>query len=519
MGTDEQTYQRFLTAAQTQFADRFSKLIRARKPDASIFYNMANVLQVDSKIGAAAMQPYRTHWEIESLPSGFWGYYHFPRLARRARAGTQQWLGQTGRFQKMWGDFGGIKPQAALEFECFRSQALGGGNMVGDQLHPRGRLDPNVYRLIGNVYDQCEAAEPFYKDTVPLPQIGIFPPSGLGIDPLAADLSLEGVVQMCEETHYDAAVLDDSCSLDGLDLVILPDSAIVTDALAEKLKAFLARGGKLIASDGGGFDANGNWVLASEISLTFLGGGVGTTPTYWRARESFLPQWAESDRVVYQSGRAVQGGVDTPVLVDRVPPYFRRRTDLEYCSHFQAPPGPAIDSSNPAVLSGKQWVYFADPIFREYRQSGNLVVRDAWRKAVEMLIGPPPVGDGLPTTILCYPRRAGDDLRITLLHYIPIRKSLDIDVIEERSSFAGESLRISGEGATVRIFDSKVSLARDADGGYLLPMAKGRLMLEVRAILNDGSIRNCKNGLWLSGKTRETPELLCNRRPFSCDGE
>ena len=484
MGTDEQTFQRFVTAAQTQFAGRFSKIIRAQKPDASIFYNMPNVMQIDSKIGAAAMEPYRTHWEIESLPSGFWGYYHFPRLARRARAGSQKWLGQTGRFQKMWGDFGGIKPQPALEFECFRSQALGGGNMVGDQLHPRGRLDPNVYRLIGNVYDQCAAAEPFYRDTVPLPQIGIFPPSGPGVDPVLADLSLEGVVQMCEESHYDAAVLDDSCSLDGLDLVILPDSAIVTETLEKKLRSFLARGGKLIASDGGGFDANGNWVLANEISLTFPGGDVGTIPTYWRARESFLPQWAESDRVVYQPGRAVKGGIGTTVLVDRVPPYFRRRTDLEYCSHFQAPPSPTIDTSNPAVISGKNWVYFADPIFREYRQSGNLAVRDAWRKAVEMLIGPPPFGGGLPTTILCYPRRAGNDLRITLLHYIPIRKSLDIDVIEERSSFAGESLRLAGAAAVVQIFGSKVNLQRDAAGGFSLPIAKGRLLLEAPDYFN-----------------------------------
>lgn len=60
----------------------------------------------------------------------------------------------TGRFQKMWGDFGGIKPQAALEFECFRAQALDGANSVGDQLPLRGVLDPDAYVLIGAVYAQ-----------------------------------------------------------------------------------------------------------------------------------------------------------------------------------------------------------------------------------------------------------------------------------------------------------------------------------------------------------------------------
>ena len=59
----------------------------------------------------------------------------------------------------MWGDFGGLKPPAALEYECFRSQALGGANSVGDQLPPRGQLEPAAYELIGGVFARCEIAE------------------------------------------------------------------------------------------------------------------------------------------------------------------------------------------------------------------------------------------------------------------------------------------------------------------------------------------------------------------------
>jgi hypothetical protein len=39
-----------------------------------------------------------------------------------------------------------------------RAQALGGANSVGDQLPPRGILDPDAYELIGAVYAQCEEA-------------------------------------------------------------------------------------------------------------------------------------------------------------------------------------------------------------------------------------------------------------------------------------------------------------------------------------------------------------------------
>lgn len=55
----------------------------------------------------------------------------------------------TGRFQAMCGDFGGSKPQAALEFECCRPQALGGANSIGDQVPSRGRPDPAAHDLIG----------------------------------------------------------------------------------------------------------------------------------------------------------------------------------------------------------------------------------------------------------------------------------------------------------------------------------------------------------------------------------
>ena len=392
---DEASFVRFQSAAQVQFAKRFTRLVHERSAKTGVFYNMLNVLHVDSTVGATPMAALRTQWEIESLPSGYWGYFHFPRQARRAITSAQPWLGMTGRFQRSWGDFGGIKPTPALEFECFRSQALGGGNSVGDQLHPRGTLDAGVYRLIGSVYAKLAEAEPFYRDSRPLPQVGIYPASGAA-DAHSADLSLEGAVLMCEESHYDAVVLDDSLALDGLDLVILPDAATLTPPAIQRLRAFMANGGKVIASARGGFNVDGQWALGNEIPLWFEG-PVDTVPTYWRPRADFLAEHGDSDRVVYRPGMFVKPTGGARVLVDRVPPYFKKRTDFQFSSHFQAPPQPTVDSSHPAVLGGERWVYFADPIFREYRESGNGVVRDAWRAAMEQLIGPSHYGSKLPT--------------------------------------------------------------------------------------------------------------------------
>jgi hypothetical protein len=474
-GRDEATFRRFETLAQERFCSRFTRLVRTVAPGATIFYNSIFDPMIDASLGARRRSRHMTHFELESLPSGFWGYYHFPRAARSARLWKANWLGMTGRFQTMWGDFGGIKPQAALEYECFRAQALGGGNSVGDQLPPRGTLDAAAYDLIGAVYQQCASAEAFYANSTALPHIGVLTANHPAHDLNESAKSDEGAIQMCEESHYEAALLDDSDALDPYALLILPDCTTVTPKLAEKLKKFNWSGGCLVLSHHAGRDANGKWAL-DFLPLTFAD-DVDKFPTYWRAKKQFWPEFSASDRVIYSQGTQVVAGRSTRVLVDRILPYFKR-SDLHFSSHFQTPPIARADRY-PAVVAGERFVYFADPIFREYREVGNIAARDVWRRVMEELIGAPPYGAGLPTTVLSYPRRRQRQLLLTLLHYVPLRKALQLDVLEERMSFAGEALHLPSNAQEVRVHGTGERLPRNEAGAFILPVAKGRLLLEV----------------------------------------
>ncbi|MEK7476255.1 MAG: alpha-L-fucosidase [Candidatus Coatesbacteria bacterium] len=476
MGTDDATRARFQTAAKEAFAARFSRLVRDAHPAATVFFNGTTETYTDSDLGCRAVVPHETHLEIESLPSGFWGYHHFPRLARAFAGWGKPWVGMTGRFQRAWGDFGGIKPQAALEYECFRTQALGGANSVGDQLPPRGTLEPAAYRLIGAVYEQCETAEPFYAGSVAIPELAIVNPNATaGTSGSSPDLALEGAVSICEEGHRDCAVVDDADDLAGYGLVILPDGVRPTPKLAAKLAAYVAAGGRLVVSHRSGFDAAGAWALPF-LPLAFSG-ETDRWPNYWRARPGFSPAHAGSDRVCYSRGMNVKPGPGLEVLVDRVQPYFQR-TEEHFSSHAQTPPE-SQPAKNPAIVAGKEVVYLADPVFTEYRQTGNLAARDFVRLAMDRLAGPAPFGAGLPTTVGVYPRRRGHDLLLTLLHYVPVRKAIEIDVIEERMGFTGLSLRLPPAVASVRVFGSGESLPRNPDGSFALPASSGRLLLEV----------------------------------------
>jgi len=468
-------HERFMAKAQETLSKRYWDVIRAGRPEATVFFNAGSDTFLEPGLGGRARFGNMSHMELESLPSGFWGYYHFPRLARSISHWGKPWLGMTGRFQTLWGDFGGLKPQPALEFECFRPQAMGGANSIGDQLPPRGTLDPAAYDLIGAVYKQVAEAEPFYEGSTPLVQVGIATSGTPGLDGDETAKSDEGAIQMCEEAHYESQLLDAENELDGLDLVILGDSTTLTPSFVEKLRSFYQGGGKLLISHKGGCDASGQWAL--DFLPVKIQGPSEFFPAYWRTNKTFSPELARTDRVFYQQGLVVSApGCDA--LAERVLPYFNRDA-VRYCSHLQTPPRPE-SSGQPVIVAGERFIYFADPIFREYRQSGNIAARDAWRHAMLRLLGPAPFGDGLATTIQIYPRRRGRDLILSLLHYIPVRKALNIDMIEERSSFAGEILKLPAAAKSVRVFGTGEKLEKHSGSGWVLPTKpRGRLLLEV----------------------------------------
>lgn len=464
---------KFEVWSRRRLAQRFAKVLREYHPHARLFLNGAARTSVEAQWNTQPLLPDATQWEIESLPSGFWGYQHFPRLARCAEAHAAPWLGMTGRFQRMWGDFGGIKPQAALEYECFRTQALGGANSVGDQLPPRGTLEAAAYTLIGAVYSQVATAEPFYAGSVGLPDVGILSaghPSRAEDQTIIAD---EGAVLALSEAHYDTHLLDDSLELTDYPLIVLPDYTVITDALYEKLRAYYEAGGKLILSYRSGHGADGRWKL--DFLPLQVHGEVEKFPTYWRVKEDF---WAEvgGDRVFYEAGLEVTT-TEGDVLVERVLPYFKR-TDAHFMSHFQTPPVAEADQY-PAVIAGHNFCYFADPVFYGYRVHGVSFYRDVLERVLTTMIGPPRVGAGLARGVLAVPRKRGDDLIVTLLNYQPVRKALEVDVIEEASSFAGEVLQLRDlpEGGAPRLFGAEG--LESVGAGFALPPTRGRLLVEV----------------------------------------
>jgi len=467
---------------RTQFATRMNAMIRKHNKDCTIFYNNIHHHNLSGKSSIREQLAYQTHIEMESLPSGAWGYFHFPMIARMVQPLNVPALGMTGKFQKAWGDFGGRKPVAALEFECFRSQAMGFGNSVGDQLHPSGKICKSTYQLIGQVYEQTEKAEPFYAESKAFPQVAILSPGHVNLKRDEFTIAIDGAIRMCEELHYECQLLDDKLPLDGYDLVILPDSVVIDEPMAKKLQAYYKKGGKLLISGKSGLSIDGKWM---PDFLPYKHVGVEPLfPTFLRYPEADFAPRIPADEVMYEQGVQLEASKTMETWVKRVLPYFNRNAN-HFSSHLHSPPEKL--SKFPAVIRNKQLTVFADPIFTAYRKTGNEIYRLLVEKAIDSLIGPAMFGHGLSLNILQTVRRRGKDAVITLLHYIPVRKCHAIDVIDERSSLSGLKFEIRTPRApkAVEVFETGESLVIESNGDHYavtLPMAEGRILMTIKNV-------------------------------------
>ncbi|HET8669182.1 MAG TPA: hypothetical protein VFM05_00750 [Candidatus Saccharimonadales bacterium] len=152
--SDARTRQQFALQTLNQFMQNMTQFVRQFDSKCTIFYNAGHIGTRHRPVADAY-----SHFELESLPTGGWGYLHFPLTMRYARTLGKDCLGQTGKFHTAWGDFHSYKNVEALQYECFRMLTLGAKCCIGDQLHPVGRIDPQVYELVGSVYRDVEKLE------------------------------------------------------------------------------------------------------------------------------------------------------------------------------------------------------------------------------------------------------------------------------------------------------------------------------------------------------------------------
>ena len=374
---------KFARQVMMTYYRRTFEAVRKHSDTMTIFHNAGHV-----KMGDTEILPYFSHLELESLPTGGWGYDHYPASAAYTRKLGMEFLGMTGKFHISWGEFGGFKHPNALRYECAAMLANGSKCSIGDQLHPAGRLDESTYSIIGAAYREVKAKEEYCDNVTSSADIAV-----LGAEPYIEENSdvpansypdgSVGASRLLLELHqfFDFVTLD--MDLSQYKVLILPDVIKLDSKEAEIVRAFAARGGKVVLSGDSGFDRNTGEFLFD------IGAKVGDMgkcdPDYLLPAEKFAPEYLSTPMVMYSASRRLTPDEGTETLGKVYDSYFNR-SFAHFCSHFHTPNKPDESGFASGVLKNN-FLYFAHPLFTLYYKYGNVAVKKYFAKAFFSLLG------------------------------------------------------------------------------------------------------------------------------------
>lgn len=331
----------------------------------------------------------RTHIEIECLPSG-WSYDFFPAQVAYARNLGQQVFYMTGRFNVNWGDFGGLKSKASLLNDCWDALSNGVPTSIGDHMHPRDGLDPAVYKVIGEIYEELERYEPWTDHVRAVADIGILTLAGGEL----ADCH-NGAVRMLGELKYTYDIINEQHDLSRYKVIILPDNVRITPVLETKLKAFIGAGGGVISSGHSGLNPEGTAFALSEWNMAYEGEDPWNS-SYFRMLEYTEGTVPDMLCGIYTQGISMQVRTGALEVAQYWQPYFNREWDGFHGS-FYTPPDRYAE--RPAVARSGNIIQFCFPIFGAYMSYAANAHKYMVGYCLKQLLPQPVIKcEGIPTT-------------------------------------------------------------------------------------------------------------------------
>ena len=452
--SDEKAVKRFAFDTVMEVCDQ----IRSIVPDDVRLY--INSLPYD------VLSEHVSHAEIECLPTGGWGYDYFPTFAPYFRNLAEDRLYMTGKFVGDWGEFGSRKHKASMENDVFDALLYGYKPSVGDHLHPRGRLDKELYENIGEIFGFVKALEPYTKGSRAVCDAAIVRnksvvenviEDNIGI---ARENALIGACRLLSELKICHDVIDEDMDFGRYGLVVIPEGVAVTEKLSAKIEAF----GGAVISAGNSIGSGNGWSFVKKVS-----------------EDCDKDRFFEYDGEVCNCfGDCIRMTSEFSVA-NRIEPYFERRWDGRQ-GYFYVPEDKSEGYC--AVAQKEDRVHIAFNIFTAYKEKSAEFHKKFFRNLVDGLLSERVVlADSLPSSarVSVMEKDKNRLLHIKVSH--PEFKS-GIGIVEEHNVLpAGRKVAVKGEYASVRRLPDGMELAFEYkdDFTYIkLPEITGYGLFEFR---------------------------------------
>lgn len=474
--TDKYQLEEFANLSRVRVAQRIADAAKAIKPDLLLYFN---------GVGYEYQKDIGTYLEYECLPTGGWGYDALPLYGRYMRTLGKPLLNMTGRFHKSWGDFGGIRTEASLEYDCLYGIALGMRTTIGDHFHPRGDINHAVFDLMERIYKRLQKLEPWIDEAKPVVDIGVVTPEPgfCYVHGEAFSHSQEivkGATRLLCELKAQFDVLSPNSDWQGYRLLILPDDIVLDEKNAAKIRQHLDAGGLILSSAYAGSDPDKKDFVLKEWGLR-LEGEDPCDPAYILVGSPMAEGLPDMPITLYQRGTAIAPLNGTEVLAEIGAPYYNRHWDGEH--HFVYLP-PDKPTGRAALTINGNVAHFSHPVFKSYYHDAQVPMRQLVGNLLNRMLPTPLVKtEGLPSfarvTVTAQPNRR----MVHLLAYVPERRGPVIEMIEEPIELRDVSvaLRVDGRAPNrVYLAPTEEELPFEVADGYIhviVPVVPGYAMV------------------------------------------
>ena len=331
------------------------KIVKGISPKTQIVHNIPYHVSVQRDIDA------NDQIEVESLPTGGWGYDNFPAVVSYLRRQGKNMVGMTGKFHRSWGEFGGYKYPEALKFEAALDLAFGTGMNVGDQMHPSGVIDDYTYDMIAETFDWFSCRQP-YSGGEFLPELALYSPFLGDYTDLDARTGASRI--LFEDKYLFDMIGEDEIS-EKYPLIVIATAKPLTVSETEKFKKYVLSGGKIFAEglaaeslQSAGVDLGFKNMTEDEEAPCYF------TPRYKISAANGVPL------VIY--GKAWTAEAVGEVVCDKYSPYFKR-SEKAFCSHAQTPCD--YGKKSVGITVGKNGVAVFADLFTLYASDGGLTAK------------------------------------------------------------------------------------------------------------------------------------------------
>ncbi len=455
----------FAKASTMKLANDIARAARAINPDYLLYFNGLGY-EENTQLGG--------YLECEHLPTAHGGYEVLPVFAAYMRTVSEMpILNMNGRFYR-WGDFGGLRPEAAIKSELLYGLANGMRPNVGGHFHPRGDLENAVFNRLEPIYKELQTYEPWYDRARNITEIAIVYPNVSSIARRSGNL--KSAVRMLAELKQQFDVVTTGSDWSKYKVLVIPDNVVFNEELAEKVKAHISAGKAVISSGSSGLDTKlENFMLEKEWGVKFAGKNE-YDPAYFVAEKDFSNGLPDMPLSLYATGIDVEPLAGTRVEARLVKPYFNKIWDGEYAFYY-TPPDKVTDK--PALTINRKVAHFTHDIFTGYNTQASVELRTIFSNVLNSFLPDPVLKTvNMPSFARAFVTEQLGRRMVHILSYVPELRGTSTEMIEDAVAINDVriSLRSDSKPRRVYLAPGRKSLTFKMVDGYvnvIIPTMKG----------------------------------------------